>query len=439
MTRREPDATIYTGEFREETYRKVMWRLLPLLFPCYVLNYLDRVNIGYSQLRMGPDLAFSDGVYGLGASMFFVGFVLFEIPSNLLLEKSGIRTTILRIMVLWGLLSAATIFVRRPAEFYLVWFLLGVAEAGFFPGIMWYLTLWFPPQRRARVAGIIMTAAVVAGMIAGPISGWILHNTDGLGGLASWQWLYLIEGLPSCILGVVTFFALPLSPSKASWLSENQRKLIVSEVSVSSPKIGATSKGVLIALKSSTVWMYSFLYFTIGCGAYALSFWMPSMIQGLRIADTRIIGLVSTIPYTFGAIVMVWYGYRSDRKHERRWHLAVAILVAAATLTATTLTTTHVWLSVALISVAVGGVVAAYPVFWAAATAAVPRAAPGASIAAITSIGNLSGVATPLTIGVLKAWSGNLSIGLYCTTIMMVVGLPILFQHHTQLGKSASA
>lgn len=434
MSHRGSDLNIYTDDFREGVYRKVMWRLLPLLFSCYVLNYLDRINIGYAQLRMGPDLGFSDAVYGLGASMFFVGYVLFEIPSNLLLQKIGARK--LRIMVLWGLLSAATVFVRTPAEFYIVRFFLGVAEAGFFPGIVLYLT--FPPQRRARVVGIFMTATVVAGMIAGPVSGWILHNTDGLYGISSWQ--YLIEGLPSCVLGVITYFCLSDAPEKASWLVGSERELIINEVAAFGTPPSSQTGGVSIALRSRAVWMYSLLYFALGWGAYALSFWMPSMIKGLGIDDTRVIGLVSLIPYTFGAVVMVWYGRRSDRKRERRWHLAVAAFVAAATLIATTMTTANAWLSVALISLAVGGVVAAYPVFWAAATSAVPRAAAGASIAAITSIGNLSGVATPYTIGVLKSLTGSLSAGLYCTAAMMILGgIVMVYRYRGQAEEYASA
>ncbi len=429
-----------TDAFREAVYRKVAWRLLPILFTCYVLNYLDRINISYAQLQMRTDLGFSDIVYGLGASMFFAGYVLFEIPSNVLLQKIGARKTLLRIMLLWGLASASTIFVRTPTQFYMARFLLGVFEAGLFPGIILYLTLWFPPERRGRMVSLFMTATVVSGIIAGPVSGWILHNLNDFHGLMGWQWLYLLEGLPSCVLGIVVYLALSDTPAQARWLTSNDQEVIREDMLASGSSQSAAHGGIAIALTSPVVYMYAFLYFALGWGAYALSFWMPSIIQSLGVADTRTIGFLSMIPYTFGVVAMVWYGRRSDRKRERRWHLAAATFVAAMALAASTWTASHLWLSLALLSLAVGGIVAAYPVFWAAATSAVPRRAAAASIAAITSIGNLSGVTTPYVIGVLKKLTGSLSAGLYCAAAMLAIGgLVMLYRYRGASTELASA
>jgi D-galactonate transporter len=429
-----------TDAFRESVYRKVAWRLLPLLFACYVLNYLDRINISYAQLQMRTELGFSDIVYGLGASMFFAGYVLFEIPSNMLLQKIGARKTLLRIMLLWGLVSASTLFVRTPNQFYIARFMLGVFEAGLFPGIILYLTFWFPPERRARVVSLFMTATVVSGMISGPVSGWILHNLNDFHGLMGWQWLYLLEGLPSCGLGIVVYLALSDTPAQARWLTSSDQEVIRADMLASGSAPSTAHGGIAIALRSPAVYMYAFLYFALGWGAYALSFWMPSIIQSLGVADTRTIGLLSMIPYTFGAVAMVWYGRRSDRKGERRWHVAAASFVAAMALAASTWTGSHLWLSIALLSLALGGIIAAYPVFWAAATSAVPPQAAAASIAAITSIGALSGVTTPYAIGVLKTLTGSLSAGLYCAAAMVAIGgLVMLFGYRREPAGLASA
>lgn len=406
-------------EHVDATFRKVSWRLIPLLFLCYVMNYLDRINIGYAQLQMRTDLWFTDAIYGLGASMFFVGYFLFEVPSNLYLQKVGARKTLLRIMVLWGFTSAATLFVQTPTQFYVLRFLLGVFEAGFFPGVVLYLTFWYPAERRARVVALFMSSIVVAGIVGGPTSGWILQNLDGWHGMKGWQWMFLIEGLPSVFLGLVAFFLLADGPRDAKWLTPQERSTIEDAVRGPGRDAAAHAGGGLHALRDKRVYLLAFLYFAMSCGAYTLNFWMPSMIQGLGVSGPQQIGLFTAIPYTIAAIVMIWWGHRSDRSRERRWHFAVAAVACAVGLTLTTVTT-HLWLSIALIALAGAGAISSMPVFWATATSTLTKDVSVAGIAAITSIGSLAGVVCPYALGLIKTHTGSLANGLYAVSAVIV-------------------
>lgn len=424
-------------EMTEAIYKKVTRRLIPLLFLCYVMNFLDRTNIGYAQLQMRSDLGFSDAIYGIGASIFYIGYFIFEVPSNLLLQRIGARLTVLRIMFCWGIVSAATMFVTTPAEFYIVRFFLGVFEAGFFPGVLFYLTFWYPPARRARVVALFMTAVVVAGIISGPVSGWILTNLDEVHGLHGWQWLYLIEGLPSSVLGVIVYFSLPDSPVQAKWLNDAERDVIRADLEAVQRDLGGSNGvvhgGLASALRDPKVYLFCFLYFTISCEAYALSFWTPTLIQELGVPDPQQIGLYALIPNTVGAIAMVWYGRRSDRTNERRWHFAFATFIAAIALVLTTFVDNQIWVSMALLAVTSAGVVSAFPVFWAAATARLSTASAAAGIAMITTLGSLSGVFSPFAIGMLKSTTGSISTALYLVaTVVAIGGLVMLCSRTTR-------
>jgi D-galactonate transporter len=425
------DASSLTGATAannlDAIYRKVTRRLIPLLFLCYVLNYLDRINIGYAQLQMRADLGFSDAVYGFGAGMFYVGYFIFEVPSNLLLQKIGARK-LLRIMLCWGLVSAATLFVQTPIQFYIVRFLLGAFEAGFFPGIVLYLTYWYPAERRGRIIGLFMTAAVAAGIIAGPISGWILQNLDGAHGLRGWQWLYVLEGLPSSVIGIVVYFVLVDRPGDARWLDPMERQLIQAALQETATDTAVAHNPLAEALRDRKVYLFAVLYFAINFGSYALSFWLPSIIQDLGIRDAQQIGLYSLIPYTVGAVAMVWYGRRSDRLQERYWHFAIATFCAAIGLAMTTLTTGHLWTSLILLTLTTAGVVGAYPVFWAAATAQLSKRNAAAGIA---SLGSLAGVVSPAAIGLIKTATSNFTLGFYAVAAVMALGGVVMLRSRT--------
>jgi D-galactonate transporter len=403
-------------------YRKITRRLIPLLFICYVLNYIDRINVGYAQLQMKDALGFSDAVYGLGAGIFFLGYFFFEVPSNLLLQRIGARKTILRIMVCWGLVSAATMFVTTPMQFYIARFLLGVFEAGFFPGIVLFLTYWYPTSRRARIVALFMSATVVAGVIAGPVSGWILQNMDGVRGLHGWQWMFLLEGLPSCVLGFVVYKYLDDHPSRAAWLNASEKQLV--EEDVTAGRSGQSHEaGVLKqAFLDPAVYLLCFASFTVLCGAYAISFWLPTMIKGLGVTNVQQIGLYAVIPFAVGGVAMILYGRHSDRRAERRWHFAVACFAGAVGLTASTLTTGSLWASIALLSLATAGLVSALPVFWAISTSHLSRGTSAAGIAIITSVSNLAGIVSPYMLGQIKTATASLTAGLWVIGILLLIG-----------------
>lgn len=411
----------------ERVYQKVTRRVVPLLFVCYLLAYLDRINIGYAQLQMRSELNFSDAIYGLGASMFFVGYVLFEVPSNVLLKKIGARRTMLRIMLCWGAVSMSTMFVASPLEFYVARFFLGVFEAGFFPGILFYLTLWFPADRRARIVAFFMAATVVAGMISGPVSGYILQNMNGVHGLRGWQWMFLLEGFPSVVLGIVSYLALVDQPADAGWLSSAEKDVIMRDLAEGSRDVSAETVSHRAAFRDMAVYRLSALYFAMSCAAYALSFWMPSLLERAGTVGLQRIGFLSLIPYGCGAMAMVWYSRHSDRTRERRWHFAFAVLLGAVALFLCNGTAGLLWTSVALISVALAAVISSFPVFWAVATSVLRRESAAVGIATITSLGAVAGIICPYAIGLIKTATGSLDYGLYfCSGILIAASVVML-------------
>jgi MFS family permease len=419
-------------------YQKVTRRVVPLLFTCYLLAYLDRINIGYAQLQMRFDLHFSDAVYGLGASMFFVGYVLFEIPSNVLLKKIGARKTMLRIMLCWGVVSMSTMFVTNSLQFYVARFFLGVFEAGFFPGILYYLTLWFPADRRARIVAFFMAATVAAGLISGPVSGYLLQNMNGVHGLRGWQWMFLLEGLPTVLLGIATYLLLVDRPSDARWLSAFEKDAIARDLAEKSRGVPSQTTPVHEVFRDRAVYTLSALYFAMSFAAYALSFWMPSMIERAGAVGLQRIGTLSLIPYACGVVAMIWYSRHSDRTRERRWHFVFAVLLCAVALSLCNWTEGLLWTSVALISLALAAVISSFPVFWAVATSMLRRESTAVGIAIITSLGAVSGVICPYAIGLIKTSTGSLDAGLYVCSVLLLAASVVMLRMTTDTSKRAS-
>ena len=406
--------------FEDATYAKVMWRLLPFLFVCYVAAYLDRVNVGFAKLSMLNDLQFSEAVYGLGAGIFFIGYFLFEVPSNLLMHRLGARVWIARIMVTWALVSAMTMFVTTPAMFYTLRFILGLAEAGFFPGIVLYLTYWFPSARRGRMNALFMIGIPVAGVIGGPLSGWIMQVFNGVHGLANWQWLFLLEALPSLALGIAVLFLLPNGIRSARWLNEREKKLLEDNIArESSASADHSLKGVV---KNGRVWWLAGVYFCCMMGLYGVSFYLPTLIATAGAKDPLQVGLLTAVPYTVGIIAMILVARSSDRSKERRWHLTLAIAVAAIGYYASTLHTGSVALSLLTLSVATAGVLSAMPVFWTFPSALLTGTALAAGIALINSIGNLAGFVSPSIIGWMKEVTQSTNAGLVVVAGSMLTG-----------------
>lgn len=301
-------------------YRKISWRVLPLMLVCYFFAYLDRINIGFAKLQMQQDIGISDAVYGLAAGIFFLGYVMFEVPSNLLLVKVGARKTMSRILVLWGLTSAAMLFVRDAQTFYILRFMLGVFEAGFAPGMIFYLTYWYSSSRMAGALAVLMLVGPLGGTLGGPVSTWIMTAFEGSHGMHGWQWMFLLEGLPCVVLGVFAYFFLVDKPADARWLSEREKKLLAADIV--QPETSHSS--FLTVLKDPRVYIMAFSYFCFICGIYTISFWLPTMIKNAGIVDVMQIGLYSAIPYLVGGVVMLLLARSSDRLRERRWHVALA-------------------------------------------------------------------------------------------------------------------
>lgn len=418
-----PDHSVGKTDPLDVTYKKITWRLLPYLFVAYVFAYLDRVNIGFAAVQMKADLNFTDAVYGLGAGMFFIGYFMCEIPSNLLMNKIGARLTIARIMICWGLVSSCMMLVTSPTSFYLLRLLLGVFEAGFAPGVLLYLTLWYPPARRAQMAAIFLSGAAVAGLIGAPISGWMLDALDEFAGLHGWQWLFMLEGIPSVLLGLMALVLLPDRPGAASWLTPEEKNRIKGELVT--PQSTA-HHGFIDALRDPVIYYIALAWFTVICGIYAVAFWMPMLMQDAGIKTSTQIGLWSIIPYGFAAIGMVLISRHSDKVMERRWHAATCALLGALGLGLLPFVHSSFSLTMTALTLASTAVFSAMPI-----TLAMPmcylssKAAPG-GIAFVNTIGLLGGVASPYMLGLIKTNTGSLDNGLFVIAALLAIGSILL-------------
>ncbi|MDQ7979468.1 MFS transporter [Paraburkholderia sp. SARCC-3016] len=406
--------------FEEATYRKVAWRLTPLLMLCYVVAYLDRVNVGFAKLQMQADLNLSDAVYGFGAGIFFLGYFIFEIPSNIILHRVGARVWIARIMVSWGIISALTMFVTTPTMFYVMRFLLGLAEAGFFPGIILYLTYWYPAHRRGRMTTWFMTAIALSGVVGGPISGFILKACDGLNGWHGWQWLFLLEGLPSIVVGIVVFVMLDDRIGKAQWLTVEERQLLERNIAAEDATKEDPSIGTVLA--SPRVWLMSLIYFSFVIGLYGVSFWLPTIIKATGVTDSFAIGLLSAIPFAAAVVAMVLVSRSADRTRERRWHVAIPAFAGALGLVLSILWAQNTLLAMISLTLATMGILTTLPLFWSLPTAFLAGTGAAAGIAMINSIGNLAGFLGPYAVGWLKEATASNATGMYLLAAFMLLG-----------------
>jgi MFS transporter, ACS family, tartrate transporter len=415
------------------TVAKVTRRIVPFLVVCYFVAYLDRVNVGFAALAMNHDLGLSQTAFGLGAGIFFIAYFIFEVPSNLLLERFGARKWIARIMLSWGILSGTMAFIPAIAHitglgnentFYLVRVLLGAAEAGFFPGIIVYLTLWFPAQYRARIVGYFMAAIPLSTVIGAPISGVLLYLHGGLG-LAGWQWLFIIEAVPAIILAGVVFFYLTDWPADAAWLAPDERNWLAGRLELERRQRQAVRDfSVRQSLVNPRVLGLSLVYFGAVATNYGLSFFLPQIVKAFGL-NTLLTTLVSATPYAVGLIGMLWWGRRSDRVVERRYHTAFPLLIAAAGIAAST-ALDNPTLKMISLCVAGFGIFANLPVFWTLPTAFLSGAAAAAGIAVINSIGNLAGFAGPFAMGWIKDQTGSYAGGLLLLAVLGIIAMGIL-------------
>jgi MFS transporter, ACS family, tartrate transporter len=429
------------------TISKVSMRLVPFLIICYFVAYLDRVNVGFAALTMNKDLGLSQTAFGFGAGVFFLAYFVFEVPSNLLLEKFGARKWIARIMLSWGILSGAMAFIPAIASstglgnehsFYLVRVLLGAAEA-VFPGIIFYLTLWFPAEYRARIVGYFMAAIPLSTVIGGPVSGLLLYLEGGLG-LAGWQWLFVIEAIPAILLSGVVYFYLTDRPADATWLAPDERAWLAERLTLEERQRQAVHNySVIQSLLNPRVLGLSLVYFGAVAMNYGLSFFLPQIVKAFGLT-TFLTTVVAATPYVVGVIAMVWWGRRSDRKAERRFHAAFPLLIAAAGIAASTALDDPT-LKMISFCVAGFGIFASLPVFWTLPTAFLSGASAAAGIAAINSIGNLAGFAGPFAMGWIKDETGSYTGGLLLLAALgiMAIGIVLALGHDQALERAPLA
>jgi len=391
-------------------YRRISWRLIPMLFIGYMVSYLDRTNVGYAQLQMRETLAFGDVVFGLGAAAFFVGYMLFEIPSNLLLVRIGIKKTMLRIMLLWGLASMATMWVGTERQFYFVRFLVGVFEAGFVPGVLYYLTLWYPVQRRGRATALFFMGFAVAPIVAGPVAGAVMTYMQGLGGLQGWQWLFVVEGIPALVLALVCWRWMDDKPADATWLSPQERDRVAALLTEDARHAHMPKKWYA-GLNDSRAWGLGLVSFLLVCSIFALTFWQPTLLKGMGLSLMQV-GLAAVVPAVASAVAALWLGGRSDRLRERRWHLTVSALIAALGMVLTAVFTTNVVAAVLSLALATAGLAAAMAILYASPGEVLPGASLPAGIALITTLSNCGGVVAPLLVAKLKEATGGFTLSL---------------------------
>jgi ACS family tartrate transporter-like MFS transporter len=414
---------------RQSAIAKTARRLIPFLVLCYAVNFLDRVNVGYAALAMNADLGFTPSIYGIGAGIFFVGYILFEIPSNLALKRFGARIWIARIMVSWGLIATAMALVSGETSFYVMRFLLGVAEAGFFPGIVLYLTYWFPARERARIVALFMAAVPIATMVGGPISGALLE-LHGFLGLKGWQWLFIIEGVPAIVLGAIAFRFLDDGPEQARWLGAEERRALSRTLAAEADAARAIGYAELgQALTRPRVLALGLLYFCIVMGLYGLSFWMPQVIQTYGLSPLAI-GFATAIPYFFAAIAMVAWGAHSDRTGERIWHIALSLFVGGMAF-ACSATPLSLALMLVALTLATSGTYAAIGTFWSLPTAILTGTGAAAGLALVNSLGNVSGLVGPPIIGFLKQETGAFTASLLFLAGMLILGAAIVIAFGT--------
>jgi len=400
---------------------------MPFLMLCYFCAYLDRVNVGFAKLQMMSDLQFSEAVYGLGAGIFFIGYFLCEVPSNIVLHKVGARRWIARIMITWGILSGCFAFVQTEWQFYTLRFLLGVAEAGLAPGLLLYLTYWFPSYRRARMTVLWFIAIPISGMIGGPLSGLIMDRMSGVHGWFGWQWMFVIEAIPTVLVGLLVLAVLKDSVQDANWLTQDEKKLVKQELAQDNQhKEGHASVKEFIADKR--LWLLAGIYFCVVMGQYAITFWLPTLIRNSGISDNWHIGLLTSLPYMCAIVVMILAGRSGDHFQERRWHLIIPMCAGALALTFATLFASNLTLSLICLCIAASGVLTASSLFWMLPTNFLGGVSAAAGIAAVNSFANLAGFCSPYLIGWITTNTGSNAIGMFLITAVLIFGASLVLR-----------
>ncbi len=413
-----------SSKFEAETYSKVDRKIIPFLFLCYILAYLDRVNVSFAKLQMSQDLSLSDAAYATGAGLFFIGYFFFEVPSNVLLKKFGARVWIARIMISWGMVSSAMTFVTGETTFYVMRFILGVAEAGFFPGVIFYLTLWYPSHKRSSRTALFISAIAAAGVIGNPVSGFMMDQVSGALGLAGWQWLFLVEGIPPVIVGFWVLSYLDSSIAEAKWLTEEEKALLAKKLDAEEKHKVETR--LIDAFRSGKVYALCAVYFTLTIGLYGIAFWLPTIVEAFGGDGYIRVGLLSAIPYSVAVVGMLALSWNSDRTGERRLHYVVTISAGAIGVILSGVFTADPVLSLAFLSVGTLGVIGSMPLFWPIPSAFLTGTAAAAGIGLVNSVGNLGGYVGPNVAIWIKPLSNDPSAPLYAIAVLLLLGAAII-------------
>ncbi|WP_433884598.1 MFS transporter [Pseudomonas vranovensis] len=404
----------------DSTHSKITWRLMPLLLICYLFAHLDRINIGFAKMQMSSDLHFSDTVYGFGAGLFFIAYALFGVPSNMALDRVGPRRWIATLMVVWGTLSTSMLWVESASGFYVLRFLLGVAEAGFFPGILVYLNRWYPARRRGQITALFAIAVPMAGVVGGPLSGGILELFHDAAGLRGWQWMFLIEGAPVVLLGLVVLKCLPDSFESVSWLNGTEKQQLREQLNQEEQRKSITSFAGI--LRDRQVWLLVAVYFAVMLAVNTLAFWMPTLIHGAGIGSDGRVGLLSAVPYLAGCFFMIACGRSSDRQRERRWHLCVPLLMSATGIAVAGLAPGNPVMVLGGLIIAGMGASAALPMFWQLPPAFLSNTTQAAGIALISSFGSIASFLAPYLIGWMRDTTQSASLALYVLALFITLG-----------------
>ncbi|WP_367348536.1 MFS transporter [Sphingobium yanoikuyae] len=410
---------------QSSAYGKIAWRVLPFLLLCYLAAYIDRVNIGFAKLQMASDLAFSEAAYGLGAGIFFIGYAICEVPSNLMLHKVGARRWIARILISWSLVSACFGLVQTEMHFYILRFLLGVAEAGFAPGALLYLTYWFPSARRSRANMAMFLAIPLAGIIGAPLSGLIMENMSGVMQWEGWRWMFVLEALPALVAGLLTWRFLPDRPADVDWLTMEEKQIVQADLAADAGE-RIDHMSISQFLGDKRLWLLTAIYFMVVMGQYAITFWLPTIVKNAGAVSPVTNGLLTSLPFIAAMLSMLAFSFSADRKRERRWHLITPMVAGALALTLASFVPHNMTLSIILLSVAAAGMLTSTVMFWSLPPAFLGGIWAAAGIGAINSIGNVAGFVSPYLIGSLVSASGDLRLGLYAIAGSVLFGAALV-------------
>lgn len=417
----------HTDEFEQAAWQRAARRILPILMLSYVFAYLDRINVGIAKLQMSVDLSFSETVYGLGAGVFFIGFFFFQLPSNIALQRFGARRILAALLACWALIAPLTALVETPLQFYAVRFLLGLTESGFYPGVIFYLSQWFPSYRRGKMFAWFAAAVPLSGLLGGPASGWIMTYFDRVHAIAGWKWLFILQGTPSLLIGIALWWLLPDCIEQARWLSNAEKRLLRARVREDQAGCPQPQTPVGAVLRSGKLWLLTGIYFCLIAGFYTVSFWLPTLVHNAGATDVFSVGLLTAIPYTAAIITMIAVSHSADKYRERRWHLAAIAIISGVGMVVSALYSDNLPIAMIGLTLGAAGGLSTLPLFWSLPTAFLGGTAAAVGIAVINSFGNLAGFVAPYLMGMLTDLTHSTLTGMLIISGTLFVGAAAIF------------